>query len=58
MIKSNDNNFTNLIIVARFADENEFINNMYNGEAVKNMFDAGVQASFCIRVDIMRSTVI
>ena len=33
MADSDDSNFTNLIIFVRFADEDEFIDNVYEGEA-------------------------
>lgn len=32
-------NFTNLIVFARFKDEDEFINDVYNNESVKNLYD-------------------
>ena len=39
MADSDDSNFTNLIIFVRFADEDEFIDNVYEGEAVRNIID-------------------
>ena len=32
-------NFTNLIVFARFLDEDEFIDNSYNGESVRKITD-------------------
>ena len=39
MADSDDSNFTNLIIFVRFADEDEFIDNVYEGETVRNIID-------------------
>ena len=33
--QTSDSNFTNLIVFARFADENEFVNDIYQGVSVR-----------------------
>ena len=38
-IKKKESNFTNLIVFARFLDEDEFIDNSYNGESVRKITD-------------------
>ena len=38
-IKQKESNFTNLIVFARFLDEDEFIDNSYNGESVRKITD-------------------
>lgn len=35
--KTKESNFTNLIVFARFLDEDEFIDNSYNGESVRKL---------------------
>lgn len=35
--KTKESNFTNLIVFARFLDEDEFIDNSYNGESVRKI---------------------
>lgn len=37
--KTKESNFTNLIVFARFSDEDEFIDNSYNGESVRKITD-------------------
>ena len=37
--KTKESNFTNLIVFARFLDEDEFIDNSYNGESVRKITD-------------------
>ena len=37
--KTKESNFTNLIVFARFVDEDEFIDNSYNGESVRKITD-------------------
>lgn len=34
-----NSNFTNLIVLARFSDEDEFVNTVYNGETVRKITD-------------------
>ena len=37
--KTKESNFANLIVFARFSDEDEFIDNSYNGESVRKITD-------------------
>ena len=40
--QTSDSNFTNLIVFARFADENEFVNDIYQGVSVREIIDNSI----------------
>lgn len=44
--QKNDDNFTNLLVFARFDGEDEFINTQYSGETVRKITDNSYNTSF------------
>ncbi len=47
--EADNSNFTNLIVFARFADEDEFINDIYEGNSVRKITDNSYNTSdYCV----------
>ncbi len=47
--EADNSNFTNLIVFARFADEDEFINDIYDGNSVRKITDNSYNtADYCV----------
>lgn len=47
--EADNSNFTNLIVFARFADEDEFINNIYDGNSVRKITNNSYNtADYCV----------
>ena len=44
--QTSDPNFTNLIVFARFADENEFVNDIYQGVSVREIIDNSYNTAY------------
>lgn len=44
--QTSDSNFTNLIVFARFADENEFVNDIYQGVSVREIIDNSYNTAY------------
>ena len=53
--QTSDSNFTNLIVFARFADENEFVNDIYQGVSVREIIDNSYNTAYYSVSDYYRN---